>query len=154
MNFIAPESMPGQPDVIKNTSFWPDLNLADFRNVMRTDGTVTPERLRPTVLTAISEVNAELYEWRQQQQTAGYTTLADVPAEQLDGESERVQLYRRAVWCWARANLTERYRDYDTTASGNKRADALDPAIDDLWRDVRWALSRLQALSHMIVELI
>ncbi|MCI4223074.1 head completion/stabilization protein [Dickeya dianthicola] len=154
MSFIAPESAPSQPDLIKNTAFWPDLDMAHFRDAMRTDGTVTPPRLRQAVLTAISEVNAELFEWRQRQLTAGHTTLAEVPGEQLDGEPERLHLYRRAVWCWARANLAERYRDYDATAAGNKRADALEPAIDDLWRDVRWALSRLQSQPHVIVELI
>lgn len=35
-------------------------------------------------LSAISEVNAELYEFRRRQQMLGYASLAEVPAEQLD----------------------------------------------------------------------
>jgi hypothetical protein len=64
MKFVAPEQAPDTPELIENTPFWPDLNLADFRSVMRTDGTVTGPRLRQVVLTAISEVNAELFDFR------------------------------------------------------------------------------------------
>lgn len=52
---------------------------------MRTDGTVTQPRLKQVALSAISEVNAELYEFRRRQQMLGYASLAEVPAEQLDG---------------------------------------------------------------------
>lgn len=64
MKFVAPEQAPEQAEVIKNTPFWPDVDLSEFRSVMRTDGTVTQPRLKQVVLTAISEVNAELYDFR------------------------------------------------------------------------------------------
>lgn len=108
---------------------------------MRTDGTVTQPRLKQVALSAISEVNAELYEFRRRQQMLGYTSLAEVPAEQLDGKSERIQHYFNAVYCWARAMLNERYQDYDATASGVKRGEELAEASGDLWRDARWAIT-------------
>lgn len=155
MKFIAPEpATSSEQDVITNTTFWPDLDLAGFRAEMRTDGTVTASRLRQAVLTAIAEVNAELFDFKQKQLAAGYASLAVVPADEIDGESQRLQLYRRAVWCWAKATLTERYRDFDATASGNKKADEMVTTVDDLWRDVSWSLSRLQDKSRMTVELI
>ena len=154
MNFVAPEQAPDTPEIIENTSFWPDLNLADFRSAMRTDGTVTATQLRQVVLTAISEVNAELYDYRSRQQQLGYASLADVPAERLAGQSQRVHHYRNAVWCWTRAVLNERYQDYDATAAGVKRGEALEDATGDLWRDARWAISRVQDRPHSIVELI
>ncbi|MCT8918998.1 head completion/stabilization protein, partial [Escherichia coli] len=64
MKFVAPEQAPEQAEIIKNTPFWPDVDLSEFRNVMRTDGTVTQPRLKQVALSAISEVNAELYEFR------------------------------------------------------------------------------------------
>lgn len=155
MKFIAPEPVPdGAKDIITNNPFWPDLDISEFRAEMRTDGTVTPARLRQAVLTAIAEVNAELFDFKQRQMGAGYTSLAEVPADVIDGESQRLQLYRRAVWCWTKATLTERYRDFDATASGNKKADEMVTTVDDLWRDVNWSLSRLQDKPRMIVELI
>ena len=89
------------------------MDLSEFRSVMRTDGTVTQPRLKQVVLTAISEVNAELYDFRNRQQLLGYRALAEVPADMLDGKSERIQHYHNAVFCWARAVLNERYQDYD-----------------------------------------
>lgn len=155
MKFVTPEQAPDSgKDIITNTPFWPDLDITEFRAEMRTDGTVTPARLRQAVLTAIAEVNAELHDFRLRQVSAGYTSLAEVPADEIDGESQRLQLYRRAVWCWTKATLTERYRDFDATGSGNKKADELVTTVDDLWRDVNWSLSRLQDKPRMTVELI
>ncbi len=145
MKFVAPEQAPEQAEIIRNTPFWPDVDLSEFRSVMRTDGTVTQPRLKQVTLSAISEVNAELYEFRRRQQMLGYASLAEVPAEQLDGKSERIQHYFNAVYCWARAMLNERYQDYDATASGVKRGEELAEASGDLWRDARWAISRVAA---------
>ncbi|MFP1827486.1 head completion/stabilization protein [Lonsdalea quercina] len=154
MKFVAPEPVPEQAETLNNTPFWPDVDLSAFRSVMRTDGTVTPPRLKQVVLTAMSEVNAELFDFRQRQQRRGYHTLADVPAEALDGKSVRLQHYQNAVFCWARAVLNERYQDYDATASGAKRGEELAEASGELWRDARWAISRVQDAPHCTVELI
>ncbi|HEA0654533.1 TPA: head completion/stabilization protein [Escherichia coli] len=152
MKFVAPEQAPEQAEIIRNTPFWPDVDLSEFRSVMRTDGTVTQPRLKQVALSAISEVNAELYEFRRRQQMLGYVSLAEVPAEQLDGKSERIQHYFNAVYCWARAMLNERYQDYDATASGVKRGEELAESSGDLWRDARWAISRVSAQSQLGVK--
>lgn len=154
MKFVAPEPAPEQAGVIKNTPFWPDVDLSEFRSVMRTDGTVTQPRLRQVLLTAISEVNAELFDFRNRQRLLGYKALVDVPADVLDGKSERIQHYHNAVYCWARAVHNEPYQDYDATASGVKRGEELAEASGDLWRDARWAISRVQDAPHCTVELI
>ena len=154
MQFVAPEKATGTPEIIPNNSFWPDIDLATFRSVMRVDGTVTPQRLKQVVLTAMAEVNAELYPWREQQELHGFNGLADVPAEQLAGRSVRLHHYENAVWCWARAVLNERYQDFDATAAAAKRGEELEDATGDLWRDARWAISRVQNAPHCTVELI
>ncbi|MBL5965952.1 head completion/stabilization protein [Lelliottia amnigena] len=154
MKFVAPEPAPEQAEVIKNTPFWPDVSLSEFRSVMRTDGTVTQPRLKQVLLTAISEVNAELFDFRNRQRMLGFQALAEVPADVLDGKSERIQHYHNAVYCWARAVLNERYQDYDATASGVKRGEELAEASGDLWRDARWAISRVQDAPHCTVALI
>ncbi|MCX9038814.1 head completion/stabilization protein [Citrobacter portucalensis] len=155
LTFISPEPVKacGQ-DVIPNTFFFPDLDIAAYRDDMRQDGTVTPARLRLAMLSAIAEVNAELHDYRLRMMGQGYLTLADVPAEDVDGESQRLMFYRRAVWCWTKANLIERFRDYDAMPEGNKKADLLGNTLDQLWRDVRWAINRVQDRPHMTVELI
>ncbi|MCL6332022.1 head completion/stabilization protein [Pectobacterium brasiliense] len=144
--------VPVQQDaVIKNTFFWPDVEPGTLRILMRLENTVTPERLRHAALTAISEVNAELFEYRKAQWAAGFTTLAAVPAEQLDGQSEKQHHYLRAVSAITTATLYERYRGYDASAKGDRKADALDGTIDELWRDARWAISQLQDAPRCII---
>lgn len=154
MQFVAPEKATGTPEIIPNNSFWPDIDLATFRSVMRVDGTVTPQRLKQVVLTAMAEVNAELYPWRERQELRGYNSLVNVPAEELAGRSVRLHHYENAVWCWARAVLNERYQDFDATAAAAKRGEELENATGDLWRDARWAVSRVQNAPHCTVELI
>ncbi|MCG8708844.1 head completion/stabilization protein [Brenneria sp. 4F2] len=141
----------GHDAVIKNTFFWPDVETDTLRKLMRLENTVTPERLRHAALTAIAEVNAELYLYREAQISAGFRQLSDVPAEQIDGQSEKQIHYLRAVSTIATASLYERYRGYDASAKGNNKADALDGTIDELWRDARWSISRVQDKPHCII---
>ena len=41
---------------ISSAPFWPVIKLADLRAIMRTDGTITTERLRHAVIDAITSV--------------------------------------------------------------------------------------------------
>jgi len=136
---------------IRNTFFWPDIDPVRIRELMRLEYTVTPPRLREAILTGMSETNAELYDYRQRQMAAGYKTLSDVPAEQLDGESEKCFHYQRSVSAFASASVYERYRGYDASAKGNKKAEDIDGTIDELWRDARWAVSRLEGRPKSII---
>lgn len=140
-----------QDAVIENTFFWPDVEPGTLRTLMRLENTITPERLRHASLTAISEVNAELFEYRKAQMAAGFTTLDAVPAERLDGQSEKLHHYLRAVSAITTATLYERYRGYDASAKGDRKADALDGTIDELWRDARWSISQLQDKPRCII---
>ncbi|SQC90484.1 head completion protein [Pseudomonas aeruginosa] len=54
--------------------------------------------------------------------------------------SELVQLYLRAVQSATAAEVAERYRWYDTTTSGNDKAQDIATTIDDYRRDQRWAI--------------
>lgn len=154
LTFVSPEPPQDIRDTIDNTFFFPAISLSEFREEMRIDGTVTPERLRKAIRTAMAEVNAELFVYRETQRLAGFNDLSDVPAEIIDGESQRVTHYKQAVWSWARATLMEAYRDFDATTEGNKKADVLDIAIGEVWRNAHWAISGVQDKPRVTVELI
>jgi len=140
--------------VVSNSGFFPDIKPSDVRAAMRIDETVTAPRLHHAIVEAIAATNRELRDWRQTQQTTGYTTLDTVPAEQIDGASELVARYLRAVYCTTKASLVERYRDMDATAEGHKRADLLESPIDDLRRDAAWAVRDILGVRRTTVELI
>lgn len=155
-SFIAPaDATPptSESDVIENNGFFPDISIAELRGVTRLDGTVTYERVREATIDAIRSVNAELKTWRAQV-GAGCSTLADMPAEKIGGVSELVSLYRRAVYNLAHADLTERYRDLDTTKSGGQKAEDLEGTICTSRRNARWALNDLRGIPRSTVELV
>ena len=158
MEFVSPEPVNEKDETLKIGSFWPSINTRAFRESMRIDGTVTIKRLIEALKNAMIETNRELVNFQHQEMTLCYSTLESVPASKIytgeSGESELVYLYRRAVFSTAKANLTERYRDIDTTPNGSKKADALDPTIEDLQRDAIWAIQRIKGTTHNIVELI
>ncbi|TBU70999.1 head completion/stabilization protein [Phytopseudomonas daroniae] len=139
---------------INTDPFWPSIDLDAMRGALRIDGSVTPARLETAVIAAAISINRELLTWRTAQIAAGHETLAAVPASQINGESELVHLYARAIQAASGAEVCERYRSYDTTASGDKKAENLQDNIDDYRRDQRWAIRDLLGIRRTTVELI
>lgn len=153
-SFIATAPAQAGQTLIANDGFFPDIDVAQALVAMRQDGTVTPERFRGALVEAALAVNEELADWKAVQLAAGHGSLQAVPAPQVDGKSAHLHRYFRALYCQTRASLIERYRDYDATASGNKTAEALLQAVEDLRRDARWAISDIRGIPRTTVELI
>lgn len=153
MSFIAKADAAAETP-ITNDGFFPDIDPVDAREVLRMDGTVTAERLSHSLIDAIATVNDEVGAWKATQIAAAHLTLADVPASEINGDSILVHRYKRAVYALTKANLTERYRDFDSTNAGNKKADQMETPIDDLRRDARWAISDILGIGRNTVELI
>ncbi len=151
--FVANSPSIEEPD-IANSAFWPAVSLVDCRAVMRIGSEITPERLREALINGIIDTNADLATWRFTQEQAGHADLAAVPAEEIDGDSINLILYRRAVYNFAKAELTERYRDYDSTLQGGDRADDLDPTIDQYRRQAILAIRQISGRQRTTVELI
>ena len=156
MSFIAaaPVPAPVASKPIANDGFFPDIDVDQAYAAMRLDGTVTPERLRASLVEAVLSVNAELQAWKAAQMAFGRETLANVPAAKIDGQSAHLHRYHRAVHCLAAAWLIERYRTIDATATGDRKAEAENLGVDDLRRDARWAISDLTGVGRTTVELI
>lgn len=154
MATVMPGQTPDEQAPIDSGSFWPAIQPARARQEMRLDGTVTPARLRAALVESIALVNSQLDAWHLEQQARGVTTLSASTDKRIDQISLNDIRYQRAVQCYAAANLQERLRNYDTTAEGHKRADALTDPIDDHRRDARWAVSDILGKRRTVVELI
>ncbi|MBP2167002.1 hypothetical protein J2125_000194 [Erwinia toletana] len=137
---------------ITNTFFWPDVDLQTLRDSLRYEGTVTAVRLRLAIKTAMSEVNAELYDYRERQMLAGFKTLADVPAETIDGVSIKLSHYFAAVSALTAATIVERYRGYD--ASGTRTASEIESSADEYWRDARFMIAKIAGQRPCIIGLL
>lgn len=151
--FVA-NSPPVTEDDITNSTFFPAISPSDCRITMDIDQGITPQRLRHALINAMQEANENLALWALGQSEAGYATLADVPADQIDGKSIKLGQYRRAVFSFAKAELIERMTDYDTSLSGNRKQDNLVNAIDQYRREGTLAVRTIKGLSHCTIELI
>ncbi|TFW71525.1 hypothetical protein C3Y98_05355 [Methylotenera oryzisoli] len=140
--------------VIVNDGWFPDVSLTTIRDLIRIDGTITSPRLRELTINAIYTVNSELVKWKQTKVANGHENLAAVPASTLDNISTNIQRYTLAVSCLTKANIIERYPDYDSSNEGNKRADDLEPSVGNLQRDARWAINDILGISRTTIELI
>lgn len=143
-----------EPVTITNAPFFPDLQLMEFRESMRLDGTVTDERAVHALESAMFDVNRSLFDFMVSSKEQGFDSLEDVPDSEWQPMGTKVRLYLRATWCLAKANLIERYRDYDATRSAHDRTDAMDITGDDLRRDASWAISDIRGAHRTTVELI
>lgn len=140
--------------ILTNSDFWPDIDTGELRAAVRLDGEVSEGRLAHAATEAMARVNDELADWRSTQQQRGYNALTDIPSDTIAGVSVRVQRYRRAVYCTAKALLIEGYRDIDTTREGEKHAEALSTQIDAAWRDSQWALRDVMGLPRCLAEVV
>ncbi len=140
--------------VIQGDGWWPDLKVADLRDVATIDPTVTPPRLREAAIAAMLDVNRQLAVWRLTVEAAGAANLEDVPAAEADGKSILVHLYNRALVSTLAADLAERLRNIAATAAGAERADEMLTVADDYRRNARWAIADLQGKPRSTVELI
>jgi len=143
-----------EPHLIINDGWFPDLDGQHMRESLRLDGSVTDARLEVAAVNAIIETNRELVGYKTLRKADGAATIADVPADSIQGESQLLHLYRRAIYCTAGAELAERYRDYSATGDGAERAEALTPTADEYRRDARWAIRSILGRVHTTVELI
>lgn len=160
MSFVArpPASEIEQPPAtetpVANDGFFPDIEPAAVREAARIPTSVTPARLRAAILGAIMSVGIDLRAFAADSIAAGYPKLADVPAPQLDGQSVQLIRYNRAVALYAKAELAERHRDFDTTAAGGNQADELERSIDELRRDAMHAIRDILGRTRTTVDLI
>lgn len=134
--------------------FWPEQDTAQLRALAQLGGEVSEDRFREAALNAIIAVTRDLEDWRAAQVAAGYASLDAVPAQQVNGESAKIILFRRALLATIRADLAEVSRDFDATAAGDQRSARLEDVINDQRRNARWAIRDLIGRPRNTVELI
>jgi hypothetical protein len=156
MSLVIPAPVPcdiKEPPII-NSFFWPDISPAVLRETLRLEGTITAQRLRMIAKRAMTEVNAELYDYRTAQIAYGFKNLAEVPADCIDDESVKITSYECAVSSMTAAMLAERYPGNDTTDKGSQKAEIVESTVNELWRDARNAIHDVAGVAHAIIGLI
>lgn len=139
---------------IENDGFFPDIVLAEFREANRIDGTITTLRLRHCIINHLLAVNRQLALFKAEQVASGVNTLEDIEAPEIDGKNTFTHYYMRAVGSLVKAEVIEKYRDFDTTTAGRETADQLAPNIEELRRNAYWAICDMLGSPRSNVELI
>ncbi len=150
-DFIPSTNPAATPATVANDGWYPDLDVDDFKARTGHGDVFTTVRLDEVMQAAMIEVNNSIKAWRATQTAA---RLSDVPAPQYGDTSEKVILYRTAVFARVRAQLLGTTRDYDSTKSGHARADTLEDTAETYLQQSAEALARLTDGARMVVELI
>lgn len=149
MNFASSVPVPRYPLNTNDThsditldgrNGYPGIKLNDARIVLRLSGEVTDERLKESLENAVQSIQTELLDWKNNK------------SDQLSDDENR--LYTRAVYFYAKAELIERYKDFDLTGKGERRSENYSDAVDEARRNVRWAISDLLGKPRMTIEVL
>lgn len=88
--------------IIQRGTFFPPIESAPFFRQYRPPAELPAETVIAHLEMAVIQVGRQLDRWRLEQTAA---TLAEVPAETVNGRSELLALWERAVYCEAKAEV-------------------------------------------------
>ncbi len=148
----------GVPDdvLVGADAFYPDLSTNEFRDAMRVDSTVPNQRVKLTLINAALKTNVELLPLKSA--NSEYAKLEDMPSGIITTDavekSALMHHYKTAVFNEAKANITEVYRDFDSTKSGHDEADKLEITIDDYRRTAREHIRTLLGKPRATIKIL
>ena len=88
---------------IENNGFWPDLSLAEYQEAYRLPGEYLRELLVTQLELAMGAVNTDLARLMNSWKGLGITEVATADPLLLQERAYKVKLYKRAVYCRAKA---------------------------------------------------
>lgn len=139
--------------VITSGDFFPGISSKEVREALRFDSSVTNQRLVPAIESAIIEVNQQLESLTRKAASLAELSLKKITTNGIEKPITEI-LYLRAVSAAVGAELTEKYRAYDTTNNGSQKAEELTLTVDDFNRDLRFAIRDLKKIRRLNVELL
>ncbi|WP_269915406.1 head completion/stabilization protein [Acinetobacter sp. HY1485] len=149
MGLIANGRATPQEQKISANGFFPEISVDEIRDIVKVDGSVTDARVKQTIFEEILDVNRLLASLVQPN-----TTLVKQATQWIGEKSDKEILYFSAVSNGVSAKVCEKYRGYDSTNAGNKRAEDLTSTIDEYRRNKHWAIQQLLQQNQTTVELI
>jgi hypothetical protein len=94
---------------IENDGFWPDLSVAEFQKGYRLPAEYLGEMLAADLITAMVEINTDLAKRKTAWQAVGITQLETADSAVLSECFFKTELYKRAVYCRAKASLLTQF---------------------------------------------
>lgn len=141
-------------DVVGGDGWFPSVSVAEARASLRIPDVVTAIRVRDALRAGMLGVRRELRAWQIAEVAAGAADLAGADADMIDGVSEYVLLYTRAVFAFAAADLVETHHDIGATNDGKDRAETRALSADEHRRNATHAIRDILRTTRTAVELI
>lgn len=123
--------------VINAGGYWPDIDVATAADIMRVTGSVTQTRLVESLRNSLQHIRRLVLD---------YELAHEAPDERAQA------LFVRAVCFDSKADLIERYRDYDATGALDARGEVSDELAADSRRNSKWAISDLLGKPRIFIE--
>lgn len=147
---------PPANDTMPNAPWWPAVSFGAYRSASRIDRTAQDPHAVVALTEAIACVNAQLVGWLGNQiaLNPSITKLEDIADPPGQAEGYYTGRYLRAIHSYADALLAESFRDFDSSAEGDRRADAMEGRIDAYRRESQYAVADITGVARRRVELL
>ncbi len=135
--------------LVENDGFFPDISSEQIREVIRLDASITNARLIHEIENAMLECNDLLSILKSRADT-----LHQLNTSTINGKGNKEILYFRAIAACCAALLLEKYRSYDSSGTGQNRADDVGISSAEHRRNQRYAIRDLLGQNRMTVDLL
>ncbi|MDV9030497.1 head completion/stabilization protein [Pseudomonas sp. RAC1] len=138
---------------IENNGFWPDLSLAEYQKAYRLPGEYLSEVLVTQLELAMAEVNQDLRRLATSWQSLGITEVATADTRLLEERAFKVKLYKRAVYCRAKATALTDYATVTRREVAENTGKEAPERADQYLAFSQQAVRALQGRSRITVSL-
>ena len=139
---------------IENDGFWPGLSLTEFQKVYRLPGEYLGEMLVADLTTAMAEVNTDLARLKARWIAAGVSCVESADTRVLPERTFHVALYKRAVFCRAKASLLTQFATVTRRDSAENTGKELPERTETFLAFSQQAVRSLQGRGRMTAVLL
>ena len=139
---------------IENEPFFPALSYGLFIRSYRIPTSIQEDVVTNQLILSMGTVNNELASYQEEKEGEGLTTLADVEAPQLGGQSLVLRQYFNAVYNHAKANLLENVASVSRASSSNNLQESTDRLVASFMRNFREALAAIVGTTAEDIDLL
>jgi len=138
--------------VLAGDGWYPDISVGEFQLTYRLPAEYAESLVEDHLGLARLWAVRQLREWRAAQEAAGHASLDAVPVEGLPGEA--VRLFKRAVFCQAKALLLGQFATVERREAAKNDAKEAPEVADRFFAWAHEAIADLLGRGRIDVELV
>lgn len=139
---------------VQNDGFWPDLSVSEFQKAYRLPAEYLVELLDAELTTAMIEVNTDLAAQKARWQGAGVSSVESADTTVLPERTFKAKLYKRAVYCRAKASLLTQFATVTRRDSAENTGKDLPERSDTFLAFSQQAVRAIQGRGRITAKLL